>query len=158
MKHAVATLAAVVGLTALADGGATWYLVDSDDSKFLRKSCVNAYWRSEDGTTAGERAGEDGTALSSTDFFVVRNKRNLRSYGEEGGGDRTPTVFTCKRLTFGEDGRNNYGGFLCYCKDVAYVDFGSGADQDGAFFYNGYVMGYKNFGCSAKSGTECRAA
>ena len=146
MKRLLTALSMFAASCAMADGGATWYLVDSDDSKFEHQSWNNANWWSSDGTTSGEKAGKNGDSLPVDDLYVVRNKKNLRSRNEEhGSGDKRPTVFSCKRLTIGEDGSGQYGGFLSYCKKDAYVDFGSGSDQDGVYLHNGFIGLYRNY-------------
>ena len=142
MKNTVATLAAIAGLTAFADGGATWYLKDGDYS-FNNKWIVNAAGWTDNGTATGTPSGAEGDPLSPEDYYVVNKSHALRSNIND--VDNVPTTFTGKRLTFGEDGNKNAGYLTCYSRGGSYVDFGSKEGQEGAYLYKGYFSGQKNY-------------
>ena len=143
MKYAVATLAAVVGLTAFADGGATWYLKDSE-TKFWNWM-DNAVGWTDDGKTTGTPSGDDGDSLSPDDYYVVNKGHAIRS-NKTDDPNGAPTIFKGKRLTIGEDGSKNSGSMTCYSRGKAYVDFGSQEGQEGVYLYRGVIGGQKNYG------------
>ena len=143
MKTRLALAAAIVPcLAALADGS-TWYLIKTETS--FTNMCHNAVWWSSDGTADGELSGEDGDPLNAGDRYVINAGKAIRLAADQGqyGG---PSVFTCKRITFGEEGNNNYGCARCYSRNANnHVDFGSGADQEGVYLHNGYITGYRSY-------------
>lgn len=146
MKTKSALVAAVAvslsSLAAFADGS-TWYLIKTETS--FTNMCHNAAAWSADGTADGELSGEDGDPLNAGDRYVINAGKAIRLAADQGqyGG---PSVFTCKRITFGEEGNNNYGCARCYSRNANnHVDFGSGADQEGVYLHNGYITGYRSY-------------
>ena len=145
---AAAVAASMTSLAAFADGS-TWYLIKTETS-FLNM-CHNAASWSSDGTANGELSGEDGDPLNAGDQYVINAGKAIRlASDKEYAG---PSIFTCKRITFGGDGNKNYGCATCYSKGGNYVDFGSGADQEGAYLYNGFIQGYKSYPKQSYAGT-----
>ena len=145
---AAAVAASMTSLAAFADGS-TWYLIKTETS-FLNM-CHNAASWSSDGTANGELSGEDGDPLNAGDQYVINAGKAIRlASDKEYAG---PSIFTCKRITFGESGNKNHGSARCYSKGGNYVDFGSGADQEGAYLYNGYILGYKSYPKQSYAGT-----
>ena len=150
-RYALAAAVAVSlsSLAAFADGS-TWYLIKSETS--FQNMCHNAASWSSDGTADGELSGEDGDPLNAGDHYVINGKKAIRLAADK-NPYIGPSVFTCKSITFGGDGNKNHGSVTCYSKADRYVDFGSGADQEGAYLYNGYILGYKSYPKQSYTGT-----
>ena len=145
----VAVAMSMSSLAAFADGS-TWYLIKTETS--FQNMCHNAACWSSDGTANGELSGENGEALRAGDRYVIRSGKAIRLAADQ-EPYAGPSVFTCKRVTFGESGNKNQGRAGCYSKGAAYVDFGSGADQEGAYLYNGFILGSKTYPKQSYKGT-----
>ena len=130
---AAAVLAANVSLA----DPVTYYLSATETS--FGHACVDASkWKDAN----GKAAGAAGDPLTSNDIYVIRSGRAIRTYADDAA---TPTIFTCKRLVIGEVG-DTTGKINSYARGTAaYVDFGSGENQDGVYFANGSYMGLSNY-------------
>ena len=150
-RYALAAAVAVsmTSLVTFADGS-TWYLIKTETS--FQNMCHNAASWSSDGTTDGERSGADGVPLDSSDRYVINAKKAVRLAPDK-GQYTGPSVFTCKRITFGEPGNANYGSARCYSNGNRYVDFGRGEDQEGVYLHNGYILAYKSYPKQSYTGT-----
>ena len=137
-----AVAASMTSLAAFADGS-TWYLIKTETS--FQNMCHNAAAWSADGTADGKLSGEDGDPLNAGDRYVINAGKAIRLAPDKGQYTTGPSVFTCKRITFGEPGNANYGSARCYSNGNRYVDFGSGADQEGAYLHNGFIQGYRSY-------------
>ena len=150
-RYALAAAVAVsmTSLVTFADGS-TWYLIKTETS--FQNMCHNAASWSSDGTADGELSGEDGDPLNAGDRYVINAGKAIRLAADK-GSYIVPSVFTCKSITFGGSGNNNHGSARCYSNVDRYVDFGSGADQEGAYLYSGYILGYKSYPKQSYTGT-----
>ena len=131
---AAAVLAANVSLA----DPVTYYLSATETG--FNHACVDASkWKDANGNAAGAA----GDPLTADDIYVIRNGRVIRTIAES---KTTPTIFMCKRLVLGEVGSKQAGGINSYAGDesvdkvTAYIDFGSGATQDGVYFVNGKYL------------------